>query len=286
VPSEEIPRASHLGLGTGTLGSFGSSASAKEVSTLLDTMLARGITAIDTADAYGSGQAERLLGSALRGRHRSFFLMTKAGYRYGNLPWPLRPANAILKRAMHRLGARQCFTPEYLERCLKQSLKRLGTDRVDVFFLHDPSLGDLEKLDFLRRLGRLRSQGMTGCFGVSSGEPEVIEAALSGKQVDFIQSPANLADAGRLLNVWNACEKQGVRIVANHVMGRGDFGLPELTHEIRLKAAAALLPSNSIILCGTRNASHLAQADQWAGEALSRAAALNLVGRVAYAESI
>jgi hypothetical protein len=47
-----------------------------------------------------------------------------------------------------------------------------------------------------------------------------------------------------------------------------------------------LLPSNSIILCGTRNASHLAQADQWAGEALSRAAALNLVGRVAYAESI
>lgn len=271
---------SRLGLGTGMLGTFGSSANVREVAALLDAMSKHGINLIDTADTYGSGKAERLIGEGMRGRRERFFLMTKAGYRYGNLPWPLRAGNPFVKKVLHRLGRPQCFQAAYLECCLKRSLERLRTDRVDVFLLHDPTMADIEGLDFLKRIEHFRKCGFTGELGISSGEPEVIQGALSGGVVRYIQCPANLADASRLIDTWNECERQGVTIVANHVMGRGSFELPDLTHEVRMRAAAALLPRTSVILCGTRNPTHLIQASQWVKEPLDETTAVNLLNHV------
>jgi len=268
---------SRLGLGTGTLGTLGVSATARQVSCLLDVMLADCISVIDTADTYGSGHAERLLGTALRGRRERFFLMTKAGYRYGDLPWPLRILNPFVKKALHRIGRRQRFEPKYLERCLKRSLRRLETGWVDVFFLHDPTLTDLARQGLVEMLENLREHGLVGELGVSSGKPEVIRMALSSGWAKYIQCPANLVDAHRLHDVLKSCKEQGAIVVANHVLGRGNFGIPELTHEVQMKAASALLPASAIILCGTKNPQHLIQSHQWAKAPLAADEALQLL---------
>lgn len=267
---------SRLGLGTGTLGTLGASATAHQVGGLLDVMLADGISVIDTADTYGSGQAERLLGAALRGRREQFFLMTKAGYRYGDLPWPIRILNPFVKKALHRIGRRQRFDLGYLEQCLKRSLRRLGTGWVDVFFLHDPTLADLAQPGLLEMLESLREKGLAGELGVSSGNPEVIRKALSSGWAKYIQCPANLVDAHRLHDVLKSCDEQGAIVVANHVLGRGNFGISELTHEVQMRAAAALLPGSAIILCGTKNPQHLIQSHQWAKAPLALGEALQL----------
>lgn len=274
------PTISRLGLGTGTLGTLGKCASGSQVSRLLDTMIEHDITVIDTADSYGSGQAERLLGRALHGRRDRFCLMTKAGYRHGNLPWPLRTLNPFMKKALHRLGRRQCFEPDYLEKCLTQSLQRLGTDHVEVFFLHDPSLEDLKRLDGLEQIKHLRTRGMTGELGVSSGDPAVIREALAKGIAGFIQTPANLVDATALTESWDECARQGVTIIANHVMGPGNFGYPELTREIMMRAASALLPKKAVILCGTRNPAHLVQSDAWARQPMEKNAAIQMMKKV------
>lgn len=274
------PPVSRLGLGTGTLGTLGKGASSSQVSELLDTMIEHDITVIDTADSYGSGQAERLLGRAMRGRRDRFFLMTKAGYQHGSLPWPLSPLNPFIKKALHRLGRRQCFEPVYLEQCLTRSLQRLGTDHVDVFFLHDPSLEDLKRLDGLEQIKHLRTKGMAAELGVSSGDPAVIREALAKGIAGFIQTPANLVDATALSDCWNECARQGVTIIANHVMGPGNFGCPELTREIMMRAASALLPEKAVILCGTRNPAHLVQSDAWARQSLEKDAAIQMMEKV------
>lgn len=273
---------SRIGLGTGVLGTLGSSASPMEVDLLLDGLSSSGISVIDTADSYGSGKAERLLGSALRNRRDQFSLMTKAGYRFGDLPPPFTLANPFIKKAYHRFGKRQCFEPKYLERCLNRSLQRLETDWIDVFFLHDPSLGDLSGLDRLRKIRNFRESGKVRKLGVSSGDPEVIASALDGGEIGMVQCPANLRDSAKLLDIWDRCSDAGVTVVANHVMGPGNFGISELTHELRMKAAAALLPAGSIVLCGTRKTDHLVTADRWLQEPIGKDAALELMKRVSH----
>jgi aryl-alcohol dehydrogenase-like predicted oxidoreductase len=271
------PQLSRLGLGTGTLGTLGKSASPSEVRQVLTTMLEQGITVIDTADTYGSGHAEVLLGKALKGRRERFFLMTKAGYRHGSLPWPLSLLNPFIKKAYERLGHRQCFDVAYLRSSLKKSLSRLKVNHVDVFFLHDPGLEDLAALPDLHDLVR---QGLVGQLGVSSFEPKVIAAALASGLVGVIQTPANFKDAHIFRDLWQQAAAAGVMVVANHIMGPGNFGIGELTREIMLRGTSALLPEKSVLLCGTRNPAHLAQSHGWALQPLSEAEALHWMKRV------
>ena len=276
----KVATQSSLGLGTGTLGTLGVSADARQVTDLLDTMLADGIKVIDTADSYGSGHAERLLSTGLQGRREHFFLMTKAGYRYGDLPWPMRLANPFVKKALHLFGRRQCFEPDYLSRSLRGSLQRLQTDYVDVFFLHDPALADLGQSNLSACLKGMREQGIVRELGVSSGKPEVIRAALAAGRAKYLQCPANLHDIGRLHEELKLCDKMKVTVIANHVLGCGNFGIPELTHELRIRATAALLPESAVILCGTKNPQHLLQSHQWVQQPLEAGSAVKLLERV------
>ncbi|MEY3897269.1 MAG: hypothetical protein RLZZ214_2790, partial [Verrucomicrobiota bacterium] len=107
-------------------------------------MLDLGVTVIDTADSYGSGDCERLIGKVLRGRRESFTIVTKAGYRLSNLPGPLQPLNQFLKKGFQRLGFQQCFAPAYLAKCIDNSLSRMGIEHMDAFLLHNPPLKVVE----------------------------------------------------------------------------------------------------------------------------------------------
>jgi len=119
LPHVPVPL-SRLVLGTMT---FGDTADRATAAAMLDAALDAGITGVDTANGYAGGESERILAELLPGRRDQVVLATKAG-----IPHPDQGAHAPL-------------SPEGLRAALDGSLKRLGTDHVDVFYLHQPDRG-------------------------------------------------------------------------------------------------------------------------------------------------
>jgi aryl-alcohol dehydrogenase-like predicted oxidoreductase len=147
-----------LSLGTGTFGGtneffkgFGSS-DVKEATRLVDIALDAGMNMFDSADIYSDGQAEAILGQALKGRRERVILSTKATFRAG--PGP----NDVGSSRHHLL--RSC----------EASLRRLGTDYIDLYQLHGfdavtPVEETLNTLDDLVRAGKIRYIGCSNFSG-------------------------------------------------------------------------------------------------------------------------
>lgn len=263
------PNWSKLGLGTGTLASLGRASSFAQVDRLIGTMLDMGITVIDTADSYGSGDCECLIGKVLRGRRESFTLVTKAGYRFSNLPNPLRPLNQLVKKGLQLFGFRQRFTPAYLTKCMENSLSRLGIEHVDGFLLHNPPLDIVEDERVIGLLRNLIDSGKTITTGLSSDNPEVIRAAIASGAFGIIQTPASLKVATTMRPLWDECVTQRIQLIGNHVFDPACFEIPSMTHETLMRGSSALLPANATILCGSRNPAHLRQTIHWASNPMS-----------------
>jgi pyridoxine 4-dehydrogenase len=261
---------SRLGLGTGTLASLGRASSAKDVERLLASMEEIGVTVIDTANTYGSTACERLLGRVLHKMEGTFTLVTKAGYCHGDLPFPLLPLNPFLKKAMQRMGKRQCFEPAYISKCLERSLSRLRVERVAAYMLHDASMEAVSNDRLLGVMEALKKSGKTQLAGVSSGEPAVLQKAISSGVFGVIQTPASLRHAKALRGVWQQCESAGIHVIANHIYDPLCFQQSDMSHESLMRASAALLPEGVTILCGTRNPAHLRQSNEWASNPMPR----------------
>lgn len=272
---------SKLGLGTGTLASLGRAASFKEVDRLVGTMLDIGVTVIDTADSYGSGDSERLIGRVLRGRRESITIVTKAGYRLSNLPYPLQPLNQFVKKGLQHLGFKQLFTPPYLAKCIDNSLSRLGVEQVAAFLLHNPPLEVVEDERVIHLFQSLIDSGKTKQTGVSSENPAVIRAAIASGAFRIIQTPANLKAAAAMRVLWNECHAHQIHVIGNHVFEPTCLNVHGMTHEIIMRASSALLPVNATILCGTRNPSHLHQTSQWVSMPMSEVDAELIVQKLA-----
>ncbi len=263
------PAWSRLGLGTGTLASLGRAASLSEVNRLIGTMLDIRVTVIDTADSYGSGDCECLLGKALLGKREQVVLVTKAGYRHSHLKGPLRPLNQLVKKVLHRVGKRQQFEPSYLSACLDRSLSRLRVEQLDAFLLHDPPVEVLTDERVIRLCKDLKQSGKTIFTGVSSADPVVLRSAIVSGAFEVIQTPANLNAAATMQPIWRDCEANQIHLIGNHVFDPACLSLRDMTHEKLMRATAKLLPFQSTILCGSHNPIHLRQSHQWATESLA-----------------
>ena len=258
---------SRLGLGTGTLASLGRGTTLPMVRGILRAMTDLGVNVIDTADSYTSGRCERMLGSALKGQREAFRIVTKAGYRYGNLPAGLQFANPFIKKAIHRWGTRTCFLPHYLAASLDHSLSRLQTDHVDGFMLHDPSVETVRNPEVLACCIRLKDSGKTKTLGISSDCPTTIRAALTVGCFDLIQTPAHSGCEEQLGEAWQAVRHHGLTLIANHLLHGGappqtDTASSASRHEACFRRAVNRYP-HDVFLVGTRNPLHLAECVNW-----------------------
>ncbi len=147
-----------LSLGTGTFGGRGElfekwgRTDVKEASRLADICLDHGLNLFDTADIYSAGAAEEILGAALKGRRDKALISTKATFAMGEGP------NDKGSSRHHLLAA------------CEASLKRLGTDYVDIYFMHGadamtPVEETLRALDDLIRAGKVRYIGCSNFSG-------------------------------------------------------------------------------------------------------------------------
>ncbi len=151
---------------------------------LLGEAFEQGIAHFDTARMYGLGMAEAELGRFARGRRDEITIATKFGIepgapRLARLQAPARAAVArvpALRAALKRGGGRPREPRRYdapaARRSLETSLRELGTDHVDCFFVHDPAPGDLVDLEGLAELcGELEQRGLVRAWGIS-GDPD------------------------------------------------------------------------------------------------------------------
>lgn len=147
-----------LGFGTGTFGgsdelfrAWGTTGQ-DEARRLLDICIEAGVTMFDTADMYSAGMSEEILGDALRGRRDQALISTKAHARVGEGP------NDVGSSRHHLL------------RAVEASLRRLGTDYIDIFYLHGfdaltPVDEVLQTLDALIAAGKIRYVGVSNFSG-------------------------------------------------------------------------------------------------------------------------
>jgi aryl-alcohol dehydrogenase-like predicted oxidoreductase len=149
------PEVSVVGLGT---NNFGGRIDYERSKAVLDAALAEGVTLVDTADIYGQGKSEEFIGRALEGRRDRVVLATKFGK-----PMQANPSDAR--------GA-----PAYVRWAIEGSLRRLHTDVVDVYQMHepDPSTPVEETLGVLTELVR---EGKVRYIGSSNFSPAQVEEA-------------------------------------------------------------------------------------------------------------
>jgi aryl-alcohol dehydrogenase-like predicted oxidoreductase len=143
--------------GTGTFGGKGGleawgSSGEKEATRIVDICLEHGLTMFDSADIYSQGEAERVLGVAIKGRRDKVLISTKATFRSGEGP------NEVGSSRFH------------LTRAVEAALKRLGTDHIDLFQLHGydaqtPPEELLSTLDMLIRAGKIGYVGASNFSG-------------------------------------------------------------------------------------------------------------------------
>jgi methylglyoxal reductase len=145
------------------------------------TVLETGINWVDTAEVYGRGTSEELVGRALGDRHDEVLIATKVGPRPGGTG----------------------FRPQQIAEACRKSLKRLGTDRIDIYQLHWPDSTGVPVEETWGAMAALVDDGLVGAIGVSNFDRQLIERCLEVRHVDSLQQEFSmLALADRELIRW------------------------------------------------------------------------------------
>ena len=169
---------SALGIGCGRVGSISNPVPMREIEATLELAVEAGVNVFDTADIYGQGDSERVLGRLLRRHGDSMFVVTKVGRRYSRYAGVARLAKPLLRAvALSRPIARSAivtvrtaavlhdFSPSDLFPAVEASRRRLGLDVLHGLLLHSPSADTLRKpeiYDFLDELLRNQKSARVG----------------------------------------------------------------------------------------------------------------------------
>ena len=260
-------RGSAVGLGCSRFGSTLAGVSAAEVRSLVRYALDRGVSVFDTADIYGQGASERLLGAGLGQERSRVVLVGKAGQvftarqRFAALfKGPIRAAAARVPALRSAVATRRAgrlprdYGPGHVGRAIEGSLRRLGTDWLDVFLLHSPDAADVVEGSSFELLERLKERGTLRHWGVSCDDLPAAEAALRVPGVAVLQIPLLLAqDAPGLVTTAAA---QGVALMVRELFASP----PEGSGWRAGRVAAALALPNAVALVGTTRVAHLDEA--------------------------
>ncbi|MEV0719881.1 aldo/keto reductase [Asanoa sp. NPDC050611] len=199
--------ASVEGLGTfGLTAAYGTRDDAESTATI-HRALDLGVTMFDTADFYGLGGAERLLGRALAGRRDEAVIATKVG--------------GVTLDEEDKLVGYANGRPAYLRTAVERSLRRLGVDHIDLLYLHrvDPAVPVEESFG---ALGELVAEGKVSYLGISEAAPRSIRRAHATAPLSAVQTEYSLFSRDVEVNgVLATTRELGVGFVAYAPLGRG-----------------------------------------------------------------
>lgn len=190
---------SEIGLGCMSLGT-----DEGQAVKLIHEALDRGVNFLDTADLYDEGRNEELVGQAVQGRREDVIIATKVGNRRvpGQDGWIWDPSK------------------EYIKSAVKDSLRRLGTDYIDLYQLHGGTLDDpidetIEAFEELKREGWIRY------YGISSIRPNVIREYVAKSNIVSVMSQYSILDRRPEEAVLDLLAENGISAIARGPVARG-----------------------------------------------------------------
>ena len=170
-----------------------------------------GVSLVDTADVYGPYTNEELVGRALQDGYRErVVLSTKVGLEVSNTAPAAGTMPGLVKNGR----------PEHIRSSIDASLRRLGTDHVDLYLLHrvDP---DVPLEDSWAAMAQTVADGKARAIGLSEATVEQIEQAQAVHPVTAVQSELSLWTRDRLADVVPYCEEHGMAFLPFSPLGRG-----------------------------------------------------------------
>ncbi|MGW8359564.1 aldo/keto reductase [Streptomyces wedmorensis] len=214
-----------LSFGGAALGNLFTAVDDTTAAAAVDAAWAAGVRTFDTAPHYGLGLSERRLGRALRGRPRSEYqLSTKAGRLLEPVAGLVGDdlANGFAVPATHR--RRWDFSADGVRRSLEQSLLRMGVDRVDTVYLHDPDDHlDQAIAEAMPALERLRAEGVVGAIGAGMNDSGPLTRFVRETDVDvvLVAGRYTLLDQSALAGLLPAASERGVAVVVGGLFNSG-----------------------------------------------------------------
>lgn len=207
-------QASAIGLGTWAIGGWMWGGTDEQQSiAAIQASIDEGVSLIDTAPAYGQGRAEEIVGQAIRGRRDKVVLATKCG-----LVWHTSKGTRFFDydgKPVHRhLGADSIVYE------VEQSLKRLGTDHIDLYITHwqDRTTPIAETME---ALWKLKQQGKIRAIGASNVSPDDLDAYLAVGGLDALQEEYSMVKRDIESTLLPTCRKHGISMLSYSSLALG-----------------------------------------------------------------
>lgn len=197
-------RVSEVGFGAWAIGgtSYGTTKDEESLEALA-TAWEHGVNFFDTADTYGNGHSEELIGKFLKGKRDQAVIATKAGWDF------------------YHGGVKKNFDPDYIRFACGESLKRLQTDSIDLYQLHNPTLEMIERGEIFQVLDELKRAGKVRFYGVSIYVPREALAVIQSGKPDTIQLIFNLIDQRPVSEVFPEAQAKGMGIIVREPLACG-----------------------------------------------------------------
>lgn len=205
------PEIGAVGLGCMSFGGMFGPTNEAESHRTLARALDLGIDHLDTANIYGEGVSEEVIGSFIRANGNRFTIATKAGIVNG----PPRSFDN---------------SPDHLRTNLEASLRRLGVDHVALFYIHRRDQSRPIE-DVMETLVRFKEEGKIGAIGLSEIAPSTLVRASAVHPVAAVQNEYSLWTRLPELGLIDACRRHGAALVAFSPLARGMFSTTPLDPE-------------------------------------------------------